>query len=266
MIQRVVTGLFLSLFVILSIFYLNSVLLYFLMFLLFVYSNLEWLNIFSNKISLSYFLHFFISLLLLILGYKFVTIFFIFSVFFWFFVCTFIIYSSFFCDFKQYNSIYLYYLGFIIINPFWIALKILYSNPILLFSIILIISCIDMGAYFIGSKYGKFYASVSHISPKKTFEGFIGGIACGVISSIFVFYFLDISKSTYLLLIIFSIPFTIIAILGDLIESLIKRHCDIKDSGIILPGHGGILDLLDSFFAGLPCFALFSILYHLINL
>lgn len=108
----------------------------------------------------------------------------------------------------------------------------------------------DSGAYFIGRKLGK-HKLWPEISPNKTIEGFVGGIVVAVISAV-IFQMvtkLDVSYST---LIIISIVASIFGQLGDLVESAIKRHYNVKDSGKILPGHGGILDRFDSLLFVLP--------------
>jgi phosphatidate cytidylyltransferase len=112
----------------------------------------------------------------------------------------------------------------------------------------------DAGAYFIGRVWGKHKLS-PNISPKKTIEGAVGGILCTIIINIIagiIFYYYSASYGriiniNYWILIALSIVFAVLAILGDLAASLIKRECDIKDFGNILPGHGGVLDRFDSF-------------------
>ncbi|WP_299509670.1 phosphatidate cytidylyltransferase [uncultured Rummeliibacillus sp.] len=108
----------------------------------------------------------------------------------------------------------------------------------------------DSGAYFIGRKLGR-NKLWPEISPKKTIEGFVGGIVVALISAIIFQWIanLDISWSA---LIVVSIVASIFGQLGDLVESAIKRHYGVKDSGKILPGHGGILDRFDSLLFVLP--------------
>ncbi len=108
----------------------------------------------------------------------------------------------------------------------------------------------DSGAYFIGRKLGK-NKLWPEISPNKTVEGFFGGIIVAVISAM-IFQFFAKLDITYVALIIVSIVASIFGQLGDLVESAIKRHYGVKDSGKILPGHGGILDRFDSLLFVLP--------------
>ncbi len=108
----------------------------------------------------------------------------------------------------------------------------------------------DSGAYFIGRKIGK-HKLWPEISPNKTVEGFIGGIVVAIISAVIFQLIAGLDKS-YLTLMIVTIVASIFGQLGDLVESAIKRHYGVKDSGKLLPGHGGILDRFDSLLFVLP--------------
>lgn len=109
----------------------------------------------------------------------------------------------------------------------------------------------DGGAYFAGVFLGK-HKLCPEISPKKTVEGFAGGIAAGVISSLFiaVIFNMDIistrAKLNIPLMLLLGAIVSIVSVIGDLSFSLIKRSCDIKDFGSFFPGHGGVLDRFDS--------------------
>ena len=101
---------------------------------------------------------------------------------------------------------------------------------------------VDAGGYFIGRKYGKRPLALK-VSPGKTIEGLLGGIlTCLVICGSLNFVFISDNHLGYLVL----LPLAFFAVLGDLVESVIKRVHDKKDSGSILPGHGGLLDRIDS--------------------
>ena len=102
----------------------------------------------------------------------------------------------------------------------------------------------DIGSYFIGKSFGK--TSLSPISPGKTVEGLIGGISCSILLAIF-FAFLLNWENPFLVGILYGILISLMALVGDLIESMMKRDAKIKDSGTFLPGHGGILDRIDSY-------------------
>ena len=102
----------------------------------------------------------------------------------------------------------------------------------------------DIGSYFIGKSFGK--TSLSPISPSKTIEGLIGGISCSILLAIF-FAFLMNWENPLFVGILYGISISLMALVGDLIESMMKRDAKIKDSGTFLPGHGGILDRIDSY-------------------
>ncbi|MBK3494356.1 phosphatidate cytidylyltransferase [Viridibacillus sp. YIM B01967] len=108
----------------------------------------------------------------------------------------------------------------------------------------------DSGAYFVGRKIGK-NKLWPEISPNKTIEGFVGGIITAIFFAIIYQLVVGIDTS-YVTLIIVTIIASIFGQMGDLVESAIKRHYDVKDSGKILPGHGGILDRFDSLLFVLP--------------
>ncbi|MBE6879256.1 MAG: CDP-archaeol synthase [Ruminococcaceae bacterium] len=120
----------------------------------------------------------------------------------------------------------------------------------------------DAGAYFVGTFLGK-HKMCPKISPKKTWEGFFGGIiTTGVIALItcFVYEFIDTTVNNgvhtfsvnYLYLVGLSLVLSVLGVLGDLSASLIKRECSVKDFGNILPGHGGVLDRFDSVLFAAP--------------
>ncbi len=121
----------------------------------------------------------------------------------------------------------------------------------------------DIGSYFIGKSFGK--TSLSPISPSKTIEGLIGGITCSILLAI-LFAFLLSWESPFLVGILFGTLISLMALVGDLIESMMKRDAKIKDSGTFLPGHGGILDRIDSYiFTPSVIYYIFVILKYIFN-
>ena len=110
-------------------------------------------------------------------------------------------------------------------------------------SLIIFIWVNDSFAFFVGKNLGKRKLFES-VSPKKTIEGFLGGVFFTLITAFLVSYFCDFLSLTNLLVI--SLIASIIGTIGDLVESKFKRQANTKDSGTIMPGHGGILDRLDS--------------------
>lgn len=133
------------------------------------------------------------------------------------------------------------------------------SIPILALFIFIWVN--DTAAYFIGSLIGK-RKLIEHISPKKSVEGFIAGVVFTLIAA-FVF-----SKFYPELTVLFWLGYGLIAslfgTLGDLFESLIKRTCNVKDAGQLIPGHGGILDRMDSLLIAVPAVYLYLVLLLLI--
>lgn len=112
----------------------------------------------------------------------------------------------------------------------------------------------DIGAYFVGRRFGKTKLAPT-VSPGKTVEGLFGGLA--LVSLIFIpVMFSLFSVKTALLLLVTVLVTALVSVAGDLFESKLKRHAGLKDSSQILPGHGGIMDRIDSIMAGGPFFAL----------
>lgn len=115
---------------------------------------------------------------------------------------------------------------------------------------LLVIWSTDSGAYFVGRKIGK-RKLWPEISPNKTIEGFYGGIASAVVITLLYNMLFPIADS-YIMFIIVTVIASIVGQLGDLVESALKRFYDVKDSGTLLPGHGGIMDRFDSLLFVLP--------------
>ena len=110
----------------------------------------------------------------------------------------------------------------------------------------------DTFAYLVGTKYGK-HKMIPKISPNKSWEGFTGGLIISVIISFVLFhldFFSNETNSIILIIIGFILPFT--ATIGDLIISQFKRQAGVKDTGTIIPGHGGILDRIDALMITIP--------------
>ena len=130
-------------------------------------------------------------------------------------------------------------------------IKALPEGTPLLFYLILVISFSDIFAYFGGKSFGKTLLAPS-ISPKKTWEGcFFGVIGGGLVGAVFG----ELTMSMFWLYgFLLAILLAVIGQLGDLVESKIKRLCNVKDSGTLLPGHGGILDRIDGHMLAAPLF------------
>ena len=125
------------------------------------------------------------------------------------------------------------------------------SQRLLIAYLILVTKSGDIGAYFIGSKLGR-HSLIPRISPKKTVEGALGGLIFSVLVSLICRAFLPLFSLRHLL--ILGLSLGVLAQIGDLSESLIKRDCGVKDSGRTLPGLGGVLDTIDSLLFTAPVF------------
>ncbi|HBG56447.1 phosphatidate cytidylyltransferase [Proteiniphilum sp. UBA1028] len=116
----------------------------------------------------------------------------------------------------------------------------------------------DTAAYFIGSLIGK-HKLIEHISPKKSVEGFAAGILFTLLASlIFARLYPEFSTAFWMG---YGVVVALFGTLGDLFESLIKRTCAVKDAGHLIPGHGGILDRIDSLLVAVPAAYLYLILF-----
>ncbi|MET0356436.1 MAG: phosphatidate cytidylyltransferase, partial [Cellvibrio sp.] len=146
-------------------------------------------------------------------------------------------------------------IGVLVLIPTWLSLVYIHSQPQgawLVVTIAAIVAAADIGGYFTGRKFGKRKLAPA-VSPGKTWEGFAGGQLANLMLAILLAYFTGSSIGLVLAVII---PTSLFSVLGDLLESMVKRHAGVKDSGVILPGHGGILDRVDSITAAAPVFAL----------
>lgn len=159
--------------------------------------------------------------------------------------------------------------GLIVLAPTWLALVSLHASdvygPLFVFFIVLMNSFADSGAFFAGRRWGSRKLS-PNISPAKTWEGLWG--AAVVVALLSAFFGAFIFKLTLIQLLIF-VPFCIVilffSVLGDLFESMIKRKAQVKDSGRIFPGHGGMLDRIDSLTAAAPLFVAGLLLQEMIK-
>lgn len=127
-------------------------------------------------------------------------------------------------------------------------------EPKLLFGAFVLVWINDSFAYLVGKNFGKQKLFPS-VSPKKTVEGFLGGLFFSCIASYFIFAYTNTLSFTNWLII--AIIMSTFGTIGDLIESKFKRQADVKDSGAIMPGHGGLLDRLDSIIFAAPFVYLF---------
>lgn len=150
-------------------------------------------------------------------------------------------------------------MGLVVLVPTWVALSYLRlqgQGALLILYVLLIVVAADVGAYFAGRAWGRSKLAVN-VSPNKSWAGFWGGLAASqalaLVAGLFWPGGLPIELIAFMLL---SGIASLASVLGDLLESMVKRHRGIKDSGNLLPGHGGLMDRVDSLTAAIPVFTL----------
>lgn len=143
--------------------------------------------------------------------------------------------------------------GALVMVPAWLALDFLYRHdPGMLMYVLLIVWIADIGAFFVGKMFGRVKLAPS-ISPGKTWEGVFGGLVAVSLLALAGSAFVPAGMA---ILVPFSIAVAMLSVVGDLTVSMFKRSAGVKDSGSLFPGHGGVLDRIDSVCAAAPLFAL----------
>lgn len=155
-------------------------------------------------------------------------------------------------------------IGLLILAPAWTAAMYLLSYPrggLLLVILIVVVASADVGAYFAGKSFGK-HKLAPAVSPAKTWEGFWGGEFCVALVALALWFLLPAQGAHISLLTVLAVLLatSMASVLGDLSVSMVKRESGTKDSGKLLPGHGGVLDRLDSICGAAPVYALGLIL------
>ena len=153
--------------------------------------------------------------------------------------------------------------GTLAVVPAWCALGLIHASQPnghqwLLLALLLVWSA-DTGAYFAGRHFGgKFFARklAPRISPNKTIEGLLGGLLLALAVAIAGALLIGARVEQLPAIGVVALATVLFSVVGDLFESLLKRHVGAKDSGDLIPGHGGVLDRVDSVLAALPVFAL----------
>ena len=148
-------------------------------------------------------------------------------------------------------------LGLLLLSATWVAIALIVHQPSgqwLFLMAVAIVALADIGGYVAGNLLGK-HKMAPVISPGKTWEGFAGGLLSQSLLFVLLLALVPVTVSLgKLLLLIVSV--SLYSVLGDLFESMLKRHQGVKDSSQILPGHGGVLDRIDGLMAALPLFIL----------
>lgn len=159
-------------------------------------------------------------------------------------------------DFYKNNPLMLRLAGFFVIIPAWSAAIVLHEqSPYLVLFLVFLVAAADSGAYFAGKAFGK-NKLVPQLSPGKTWEGVLGGFIAALVVALVGGGMLGLSSGYFSSFIYLSAIVALLSVAGDLFISLMKREAGSKDSGSLLPGHGGILDRVDGLIASLPLFAL----------
>lgn len=149
-------------------------------------------------------------------------------------------------------------LGVFIAWGAWIALVVIRAAPDgshWMLWLLLVVTFADIGAYFTGRRFGR-HKLAPAVSPGKTWEGFWGGMLTSSILCGGILVVMGRFNGGWIFIMVLLVT---VSVIGDLFESVLKRQCGVKDSGRVLPGHGGVLDRIDSAVAVLPYFALILI-------
>jgi phosphatidate cytidylyltransferase len=155
--------------------------------------------------------------------------------------------------------------GFLVLLPAWVVpltLRGLPHGEWLVLYLMFLVWGADTGAYFAGHRFGR-HKLAPTISPGKTWEGVAGGLVVVLILAVLTGYFgWQFRTDDMAIWILLSLVTGFISVLGDLFESRIKRAAGVKDSGVLIPGHGGVLDRIDAFTAAAPVFALVWLIWQ----
>ena len=179
------------------------------------------------------------------------------SILWWALVCTWIVRLQKNGKIENFSSGLKLWMGLFTLLPVWHALVDLHAvydiGPELTLYLIVLVSMTDIGAYVVGRLMGRIKLAPV-LSPGKTIEGVIGGVLVALLLSICAAYYFKATFSQTLFFVTVSVFVAAISVVGDLFESLLKRQAAAKDSGRLIPGHGGVLDRIDSLSAAAPLF------------
>jgi phosphatidate cytidylyltransferase len=264
---RILTGVILLCFVVYMLWFASNYFFLSVNTLIILLTVWEWMNIIQVKGVLKRTSYFLIFLIILVLLY-----FQIIPYIFWLSLNTLVACYAIFALYKYDTQLKLYgmqhkwikcAIGLLLLSSTWLSLNLMRFPPFspnwLFFAFVIIWSA-DTGAFFAGRRWGK-RKLAAQISPNKTLEGLFGGIILALLLSVTVLYLFPMPLKTILLSRLFGliILVALFSAVGDLFESVMKRQAKIKDSGRLLPGHGGMLDRLDSLLFALPFYALISL-------
>ncbi len=144
--------------------------------------------------------------------------------------------------------------GVIVLVPAWASLVALHERgPALVLCLFALTWTADTGAFYAGKTWGR-RRLAERISPNKTWEGLGGGLALGTAAGALAFAWLPTPSYRLGPFLLVCLATLVLSVAGDLLESMLKRQCGVKDSGVLAPGHGGALDRIDSLTAAAPAF------------
>lgn len=186
------------------------------------------------------------------------------GVIWWFFALLWLRFYNFASDHQTYARAFKLAAGTLAVVPAWCALGLIHASQPnghrWLFVALIIVWAADSGAYFAGRHFGgRLFGSrklAPRISPNKTIEGAVGGLVAGLAVAALGTFLAGGSAAQLPAVLVVAVATVLFSIVGDLFESLLKRHVGAKDSGDLIPGHGGVLDRIDGVLAALPVFAL----------
>lgn len=160
-----------------------------------------------------------------------------------------------------------YLAGLVVIVPASLALvELRSSDPWLLLAAMAPVWVADISAFFVGRRFGRTKLA-PNISPGKSWEGVVGAVVGVVLYGVLIHKFVPAISAalSFTSVVVLGLFLTAMGVIGDLFESLMKRQAGVKDSGALLPGHGGVLDRVDSLLSTLPFAALLLMMYRLAN-
>ena len=260
---RIITAVLLILPIVGIIYFENIYILLTSVFLFLYASNAEWLSNSNNRTLFDK-----VLFLILLIGYSFASINIIqltilISVLFWLVFSTYLVlgktYKLALVSFDNFYIRFLIFFSFYACSLYFMKESdvFVFSNFILFFILIINTAVADISAYLVGSSIGK-TPLFPDISPNKSFEGFLGGLVGCSLFGASIYYIFEIPASFIAVLVVGSF----FAFVGDYFFSFLKRKSGIKDTGNILPGHGGLLDRIDSHLSSFPALTLLIILLY----
>lgn len=260
--QRVLTALILAPLVLGSIYYLSTPIVAIILGLIILIGAWEWAGLSGYENNQTKLVYAFVTAVLIYFSYSMIftpslNLFLILACGWWLLALLVIISSQKKGSLPDQNKTLFLIFGFLILIPSWMSLVYLHGHPKFgpewVLFLLLLIWAADIGAYFAGRALGR-RKLADKISPGKSWEGVFGGLAAVLIMTMFLLPYLIKTDDVPTGLIFLCLGTVLISVLGDLTESVAKRLAGKKDSSNILPGHGGVMDRIDSLTAAAPIF------------